>query len=109
MVRHFSFRFPPYSLLSLELTGGRATSELENIIELRRLCGRRGAVPPSCTLNGVVKEEGKARHISRVTEIWKGRYGNKAVALKVPVVQGWHHGWDVIEWVCRVMGIGVLF
>jgi len=109
MVRYFSFRSLPYSLLPLKLTHERVTSEMELIIELRRFCGNRRAVPPSYTLNGVVKGEDKARHISEATEIWKGRYGNKAVALKVPVVQDWHDEWDVLEWVCRMMGIGVLF
>jgi len=105
MVRYFSFRFLPYSLLPLELTHERVTSELELVIELRRFCGNRRAVPPSYTLNDVVKEEDKARHISEETEIWKGRYGNKVVALKVPVVEDWYHEWHITRWVCRVMGV----
>jgi len=109
MVPHFSSRLRQYSSLSLELTHGRITSELENIIELWRLCGHRRAVPPSYTLNGVVKEEDEARHISRVTEIWRGRYGNKVVALKIPVVRDWMFRRGITEWVCRVVGDGVPF
>ena len=37
-------------------------------------------------LEGVVKQGARAQHTSQTTEIWKGRYDAKVVALKVFVV-----------------------
>ena len=62
---------------------GRVTSKGKSIIELRRLCGHYLMVPGSYKLKDMVKEEGPAQRISQVTEIWKGRYNDKVVALKV--------------------------
>ena len=47
------------------------------------LCGRHCIVPTSYKLKGVVKEGDRAQRISQVTEIWKGRYNDEVVALKV--------------------------
>lgn len=53
------------------------------IIELRKLCGQYHTVPAAYKLEGVVKEGTCAQRISRVTEIWKGRYQGEEVALKI--------------------------
>jgi hypothetical protein len=62
---------------------GRVTSKGKSIIELRRLCGHYLTVPGSYRLEDVVKGGGPAQRISQVTEIWKGRYNDELVALKV--------------------------
>ena len=62
---------------------GRVTSKGKSIIELRRLCGKHLTVPGSYRLEGVVKEGDRAQHISQIIDIWKGRYNDEVVALKV--------------------------
>ena len=47
------------------------------------LCGRHLTVPTTYTLKDVVKEGDRPQCISQVTEIWKGRYNDEAVALKI--------------------------
>lgn len=53
------------------------------IIELRNLCGSRLTVPTAYQLEGIVKVEPIPRRNSQVSEIWKGAYDGKEVALKV--------------------------
>ena len=62
---------------------GIARSKWSTIIQLRSLCGRHLTVPTSYKLEDVVKEGDRPQCISQVTEIWKGRYNDEAVALKV--------------------------
>ena len=50
---------------------------------LRWLCRERGAIPTSYKLEGVVREGYHFQRISLVIEIWKGRYKDEGVALKV--------------------------
>ena len=66
-----------------ELATGRHRSRERGIIELLELCGRWCTVPRSYTLQGVVKEGQYAQHVSQTTEIWKGRYKEGYVALKI--------------------------
>jgi len=47
------------------------------------LCHDYGTVPTSYKLEGVVREGDYCLHISQVIKIWKGRYGDEVVALKV--------------------------
>ena len=54
-----------------------------DVIELRRLCGKHQIVPKSYKLEGVEREGGHAQCLSQVTEIWKGTWDGKVVALKV--------------------------
>jgi len=53
------------------------------MIELRKLCGKHRTVPTSYRLEGVKKEGEYAQHISKATEVWKGRYKGEVVALKI--------------------------
>lgn len=66
-----------------ELARGNVRSKGKTIIELRRLCGRYSTVPSSYKLESAVKDGDRAQRISKVTEIWKGRYNGEVVALKV--------------------------
>ncbi|KAF9650321.1 kinase-like protein [Thelephora ganbajun] len=65
------------------LANGTSKSKGKTTIELRRLCGRHCTVPTSYKLADVVKEGDCAQRNSRVAEIWKGRYRDAVVALKV--------------------------
>jgi len=47
------------------------------------LCGTHDTVPTSYELEGVMREGDYRLRISRVIEIWKGRYKDESVALKV--------------------------
>ena len=53
------------------------------IVELLELCGHWRMFPTSYQLEGVVKEGKYAKHTSNTTEIWKGKYKGKEVALKI--------------------------
>jgi len=53
------------------------------MIELRKLCGKHRTIPTSYKLEGVNKEGEYAQRISKATEIWKGRYKDEVVALKI--------------------------
>ncbi|KAF9648576.1 kinase-like protein [Thelephora ganbajun] len=66
-----------------ELADGNPWSKAESIIKLRRLCGRLRTVPTSYELGGIVKGGDYPQHDSQVVEIWKGRYNDEAVALKI--------------------------
>ena len=67
----------------------------KDTIELRTWCDTYRTVPTSYKLEGVVKEGGYSERISQETEIWKGRYKDEVVALKVPRVS--RQGFDVLE------------
>jgi len=62
---------------------GTPWSKGQGTIELRKLCGYYCTVPISYQLEGVTKEGSHPQHISRVADIWKGRYNGQVVALKV--------------------------
>jgi len=47
------------------------------------LCRQHRMLPTPYKLEGVVREGGHSKCISRVVEVWKGRYKNEVVALKV--------------------------
>ena len=66
-----------------DLARGNLRSKGKAIVELRRLCGHHRIVPALYKLEGVTKEGDCAQRISQVTEIWKGRYNDEVVALKV--------------------------
>jgi len=51
--------------------------------DLSRLCKRRGIIPTPYNLEGVVREGNHSQRICQGVEIWKGRYRDEAVALKV--------------------------
>lgn len=51
--------------------------------ELLQLCIRWHALPASYELGDVAKQGDRAQRISWVTEIWKGVFDGKVVALKV--------------------------
>ena len=70
-------------LLFQELARGVSESMGQSVIELRKLCGKHRTVPTAYKLDGVEKEGEYPQHISKATEIWKGRYEGKAVALKI--------------------------
>jgi len=53
------------------------------IIKLRRLCGHHRTIPTPYTLEDVTKEGDHPQYVSNVAEIWKGRYKDKVVALKI--------------------------
>ena len=55
----------------------------ESLVELRELCGAHHTVPRLYKLEGVTKEGDHPYRTSRAAEIWKGRYDDKAVALKI--------------------------
>ena len=73
----------PHMHLFQELARENVKMKGKTLIELRRLCGHHRIVPNSYKLGGVVKEGYSAQQISRVIEIWKGRYDGDVVALKV--------------------------
>jgi len=56
---------------------------MEHTAELRRLCDHHHTIPTSYKLEGVGREGGHPQHTSQVIEIWKGRYKDKVVALKI--------------------------
>ena len=56
---------------------------VEGTAELRRLCGQRRTIPTSYKLEGIVREGDHSQHVSQAIEIWKGRYKDELVALKV--------------------------
>ena len=64
---------------------------MNGIIELRRLCGRYRTVPTSYRLEGVMKEGDRPQSVSQATEIWKGRYIDEVVAIKVLRESGGDH------------------
>ena len=47
------------------------------------MCGHHHTVPRLYKLEGVIKEGDHPQRISKAVEIWKGRYNDKVVALKV--------------------------
>ena len=65
------------------LARGISESVEVDVIELRRLCGKHRIVPKSYKLEGVEREGRHPQHLSQVTEIWKGAWDGKVVALKV--------------------------
>jgi len=72
-------------LPSQELAHENPISKGNITIELRKLCGKHHIVPKSYKLEGVVKEGELPQHRqpTGMIEIWKGRYNDEAVALKV--------------------------
>jgi len=56
---------------------------VEGAVELWTWCCRYDTIPTSHKLKGVVREGEYSQRISQVVEIWKGRYKDKVVALKV--------------------------
>ena len=67
----------------------------EGIIELQMWCETYRTVPASYKLEGVVREGDHSQRISQETEIWKGRYRDEVVALRVPRVS--RQGFDVLK------------
>ena len=77
-------RLPTLTILSFQgLERGTSESMGADVIELRRLCGKHRIVPKSYKLEGVEREGGHAQCLSQVTEIWKGTWDGKVVALKI--------------------------
>jgi len=66
----------------------------EGTDELRTWCKVYRSVPTSYKLEGVVREGDHSQRISQEIEIWKGRYKDEVVALKVPRVS--RQGFDVL-------------
>ena len=56
--------------------------------ELLGLCRSWRVVPASYELRGVMRQGGRAQHVSLATEVWKGIYGGEEVALKVIELSG---------------------
>ena len=56
---------------------------MRDTAELRELCCHHHTIPTSYKLEGIVREGEHSQHISEVIEIWKGRYQDEVVALKV--------------------------
>ena len=52
-------------------------------IELQRLCDLHHTLPTSYVLEGVTKEGDRPQYTSHATEIWKGRYRDEEVELKI--------------------------
>ena len=70
-------------LLSWQLALGNLWPLAETAAELQKLCGIHNAIPTSYKLEGVVREGDRSQRMSQVIEIWKGRYKDEVVALKV--------------------------
>ena len=51
--------------------------------QLLELCAHRRTIPTSYKLEGVVRERDHSKRILQVVAIWKGRYKDEVVALKV--------------------------
>lgn len=78
--------FPSSSnVLSQNLTRNNLRPGVARTAHLRDLCGLYGTVPTSYKLEGIVKEGNTPQCTSEVTEVWKGRYNGKLVAIKVIV------------------------
>ena len=56
---------------------------MQRTAELRRLCYHHRTIPTTYKLEGVVREGDLSQCVSQVVEIWKGRYKDEVVALKV--------------------------
>lgn len=65
------------------LAHGTSRSKGDDVIELRRLCGKHRIVPTSYKLEGVERKGEHPQHLSKVAEIWKGGWNGEVVALKV--------------------------
>lgn len=69
---------------SFQVLACRASiSKGDDVIELRRLCGKHRIVPKSYILEGTEREGRLPQCLSQVTEVWKGVWNDKVVALKV--------------------------
>ena len=55
----------------------------ERTAKLRQLCGHHCTIPTSYQLEGVMREGDHSKRISESIEIWKGRYKDELVRLKV--------------------------
>jgi len=51
--------------------------------DLQELCGSYRMLPTLYKLEGVMKEGDRPQRISNTAEIWKGRYKDEAVMLKI--------------------------
>ena len=69
--------------LSQRLARGNPGPADKDYTELQRLCGRHRTVPTQYNLGGITREGDVSKRISKVIEIWKGRYNDEVVALKV--------------------------
>jgi hypothetical protein len=55
----------------------------KKIIELRKLCGDHRTVPSAYKLKEVIKTGTHSQVTSQVAEVWKGKYKDGQVALKI--------------------------
>ena len=79
--------FPTLIVPSFQVLAARAREGLipkgDDVIELRKLCGKHRIIPTTYILEGVDREGRLPQCHSQVTEIWKGVWNDKPVALKV--------------------------
>jgi len=74
----------------------------KTLSHLRKVCGSYGVVPTSYALTGVTRDGTVPQKASISTEIWKGTYETKPVAIKILKIPEGRKDYDKIKTVRQV-------